>query len=85
MVVAAKISAQQGLCSQQDVVRLTRLLMALDLPVEPPDFSLDDYVGSMQRDKKVKEGTLTLVLNRGIGEVVLQKVTNVASVFSSIL
>lgn len=85
MVVAAKISAQQGLCSQQEVDRLTRLLKAFDLPIEPPDFSLDEYVGSMQRDKKVKEGTLTLVLNRGIGEVVLKKVTDISSVFSSIL
>ena len=85
MVVASKISAQQGLCTQQDVERLTRLLGALELPVEPPDFPLDEYVVSMQRDKKVKLGSLTLVLNRGLGEVVLQKVENISAVFSSVL
>ncbi|MDX2480065.1 MAG: 3-dehydroquinate synthase [Desulfuromusa sp.] len=85
MIVAAKISASQGLCSQQDVDRLTQLLQALDLPIEPPVFTLDEYVVSMQRDKKVKQGNLTMVLNRGIGDVTLQKITDIPSVFSSIL
>ena len=85
MVIAAKISAQHGLCSQQDVDRLTQLLQALDLPINPPDFSLDEYVVSMQRDKKVKQGHLTLVLNRGIGEAVLQKTSDISSVFSSVI
>jgi 3-dehydroquinate synthase len=85
MIVAAKISASFGLCSQQDVDRLTQLLKSLDLPIDPPDFSLDDYVVAMQRDKKVKQGHLTMVLNRGIGEVTLQKITDIPSVFSSIL
>jgi 3-dehydroquinate synthase len=85
MVIASKISAQKGLCSQHDVDRLTLLLKALDLPTKPPDFTLDEYVISMQRDKKVKQGQLTLVLNRGIGEVALHKVTDISSVFSSVL
>lgn len=85
MIVAAKISAQQGLCKQRDVERLVHLLRALDLPIDPPDFSLDEYVISMQRDKKVKQGSLTLVLNRGIGDVALHKVTNIEAIFSSVL
>ncbi|MDX2494537.1 MAG: 3-dehydroquinate synthase, partial [Desulfuromusa sp.] len=85
MVVASKISFQQGLCSQQDVDRLVTLLKDLDLPIDPPDFSMNEYVTSMQRDKKVKQGELTLVLNRGIGEVVLQKITDISAVFSTIL
>ena len=85
MVVAAKISAQKGLCSQLDVDRLTQLLKGLGLPIEPPEFSLDDFVVAMQRDKKVKQGQLTMVLNQGIGDAVQHKVTNISSVFSSIL
>lgn len=85
MVVAAKISANCGLCSQQDVDRLTQLLKSFDLPIAPPPFSLDEYVAAMQRDKKVKQGSLTMVLNLGIGGVTLQKITDVPSVFSSIL
>ena len=85
MIIAAKISVLQGFCKQQDVDRLTQLLSSLGLPIVPPDFSLNDYVAAMRRDKKVKQGTLSLVLNRGIGEVVLQKVTDVSSVFSTVL
>ena len=85
MVVAAKISVQKGLCSQLDVDRLTHLLKGLGLPIEPPEFSLDDFVVAMQRDKKVKQGQLTMVLNQGIGDAVLHKVTNISSVFLSIL
>jgi len=85
MVVAAKISAQKGLCSQHEVDRLTQLLSALGLPTTAPDFSFDRYVASMQRDKKVRHGHLTLVLNKGIGEALLLKVEDVSSAFSSIL
>jgi 3-dehydroquinate synthase len=85
MVVAANISQRQGLCSQNDVQRITNLLQAFKLPTEPPDFPLKEYLAAMQRDKKVKQGTLSLVLNQGIGEVVLQKVSDISTVFSEIL
>ena len=85
MVVAAKISLALGLCSAEDVCRITDLLKRLNLPVVPPEYSLPEYVAAMQRDKKVKEGTLTLILNQGIGQVVLKKVPDVASVFLPIL
>lgn len=85
MVVAARISLQYGLCQQVDLDRLVNLLKTLDLPIDPPDFSLDAYIEAMQRDKKVKKGTLSLVLNRGIGDVTLKQVADLNSVFSSVL
>ncbi len=85
MIVAAKISASRGLCRSEDVARLTALLKSLELPIEPPDYPLEDYVAAMQRDKKVKQGTLTLVLNQGIGSVQLVKVPDISTIFSSIL
>lgn len=85
MVIAARISAAQGLCDQADVERIIVLLKSLNLPVDPPDYSLNDYVVAMQRDKKVKHGTLTLVLNQGIGSVKLSQVPDVSTVFSTIL
>lgn len=85
MVVAAKMALQERLCRQEDVARLETLLKALDLPVEPPDFSLDQYVAAMQRDKKVNQGTLTLVLNKGIGDVVLKKISDVSGLLATIL
>ncbi len=85
MVVAARISLQQGLCNSDDVARIVALLKSLNLPVEPPEYSLEDYVAAMQRDKKVKHGTLTLVLNQGIGSVTLAQVPDISAVFSKIL
>ena len=85
MVVAAKISQHEGLCHPEDVARIEKLLLDLDLPVCPPEYSLADYVAAMQRDKKVKEGSLSLVLNEGIGVVQLRKISNVSAVFSSVL
>lgn len=85
MIVAAKIAHMNDLCSLGDIERLQRLLENLNLPVEPPSHPLSDYVEAMQRDKKVKRGTLSLVLNRGIGDVVIHKVADTSAVFSSIL
>lgn len=85
MVVAAKIAHAKGLCSEDDVARLMRLLRAIDLPVDPPDYPLTAYVEAMQRDKKVKQGALTMVLNQGIGSVVLKQIDDIAGLFSTIL
>jgi len=85
MVVAAKISLAKGLCCEDDVSRLIRLLRAVDLPIEPPAFTLAAYVDAMQRDKKVKHGALTMVLNQGIGSVILEPVIDLAGLFSTIL
>lgn len=85
MVVAARISAHRKLCRQEDVDRLIALLKSLDLPINPPDYTLDEYVAAMQRDKKVKHGSLTLVLNKQIGDVTLEKISDISAVFSEIL
>ncbi len=85
MVVASKIARFKNLCSGQDVERIEVLLRSFELPVEPPDFGLDALVAAMQRDKKVKQGALTMVLNSGIGNVVLQQIDDVAELFSTIL
>jgi 3-dehydroquinate synthase len=85
MVVAATIAHAKGLCSKDDVARLVRLLRAVELPVDPPDYPLAAYVEAMQRDKKVKQGALTMVLNQGIGSVVLEQIDDIAGLLSTIL
>ena len=67
MVLAARTSCEMGLCTAQDVVRIRDLLVALNLPVQAPDFSAADYANVMNLDKKVKAGEVRLVLNHGIG------------------
>jgi 3-dehydroquinate synthetase len=34
----------------------------------PPVFPLESYIDAMMHDKKVKDGTLQMILNRGIGQ-----------------
>lgn len=85
MMVAAQISRNLDLCEQADVDRLRDLLSHLALPVMPPAYPLEDYLTAIRRDKKVQEGTLSLVLNRGIGDVLLHLLAEPAAVFSAAL
>ncbi|MGQ3676434.1 3-dehydroquinate synthase [Xanthobacter sp. TB0139] len=78
MALAFAFSAQQGLCSGQDVVRVVRHLEAAGLPTQISDVpgELPDTDGLMTliaQDKKVSRGALTFILVRGIGEAFVAK------------
>lgn len=85
MMVAAHISAVLGFCREDEVERLRSLLSDLALPVLPPSYPLEDYLTAIRRDKKIQQGTLTLVLNRGIGDVLLHPIPEPAEIFSTAL
>ena len=73
MVQALDFSVSQGLCPGQDAERARRHLQAVGLPTRPADRGLGDIpvsrlLGHMAQDKKVRDGRLTFVLARGIGE-----------------
>lgn len=85
MVVAAKLSEQAGLCSLDDVTRITNLLSALDLPVTPPSYPLSAYLELMQRDKKVRAGQLTMILNVGIGQAQMKVVSDLDKQLDKVL
>jgi 3-dehydroquinate synthase len=76
MVVASKISELQGLCSSEEVDTITSLLTRFNLPIVAPDFPINSYVDSMMHDKKVKNGVLQMVLNRGIGQSEIVNIDN---------
>lgn len=80
MVEAARISEQRGLSTSADTERITALLKGFGLPVDLPLFPLDDYLEILLRDKKVREGGLTFVLNRGIGNFVLERIEDIKGV-----
>ncbi|TLM68927.1 MAG: 3-dehydroquinate synthase [Deltaproteobacteria bacterium] len=67
MVMAARASALLGFGTAGDADRISRLLQSFNLPVNPPDFAVGDYLEVMRHDKKVRDGSLRLVLNHGIG------------------
>ena len=76
MVVAAAVSCELGLCDRQDLIDLRQLLVLFNLPVDPPTFPLREVLEVMARDKKVKNGVLQMVLNRGIGDCVIKDISD---------
>ena len=85
MMVIASISHRLKLCSADDVAAIRNLLRAFDLPVTPPPYPLDAYLDAMMRDKKVQKGTLRLVLNKGIGDCLVQEIADPAVLFAEVL
>ena len=70
--LAFKLSARLGHCAQSDADRVVSHVasvgMAADLRMLNRRFSADTLIGHMRRDKKVRDGALTFVLARGIGQ-----------------
>ncbi len=70
--LAFKLSARLGHCSPADAERVVAHVaacgMAAELRTLNRRFSAATLVGHMRRDKKVRDGALTFVLARGIGQ-----------------
>jgi 3-dehydroquinate synthase len=67
MVVAATLSMQRRLCSEEDLTRLKRLLQAFGLPITLP-MDAAEISRFVRYDKKIQSGHIRFVLLRGIGE-----------------
>ncbi|PLX74869.1 MAG: 3-dehydroquinate synthase [Desulfuromonas sp.] len=85
MVVAARVSQQLGYCEEADVARISDLLIKLDLPVEVPKFPLSEYLEAMMHDKKVADGKLKMVFNKGIGDCLISQLDYPEVEFKTIL
>jgi 3-dehydroquinate synthase len=72
MVLAFDFAVRQGLCSGQDATRVRRHIEAMDLPTTLGAIGLSDkpdaLLTHMGRDKKVRDGKITLILPRRIGD-----------------
>ncbi|MBV8616714.1 MAG: 3-dehydroquinate synthase, partial [Acetobacteraceae bacterium] len=70
--LAFRLSARLGLCPEGDSARVTAHIASVGLPAELRTlnrrFSAGTLIGHMRRDKKVRDGALTFVLARGIGQ-----------------
>jgi len=69
MVLAADLSARQGMLPWSAARRVKMAVAALGLPVQPPILPGTDMVAAMGMDKKVVNGQLRLVLATAIGQV----------------
>lgn len=78
MVMAYEFCAQQGLCSPEDAERVKAHLQSLDMPVDLSALPCQDWTAEllmkhMMKDKKVKDGKVTFILVRGIGQSYLDR------------
>lgn len=77
MIMAFDLSMRLGLCSPSDVERVRAHFESVGLPITPPKvgrgaaLNADKLLDHMAQDKKVKNGTITFVLVRGIGKAFL--------------
>jgi 3-dehydroquinate synthase len=73
MVLAHELSARLGLCSQEEPSRVAAHLAAVGLPTRLSDVpggtgTAETLMAAITQDKKVRRGTLTFILTRGIGK-----------------
>jgi 3-dehydroquinate synthase len=72
MAMAAEFSRRRGWLKIEDVMRIRGLLRAAGLPLSPPEgMTADSFLQHMQRDKKVQNGRIRLVLLKSIGDAVI--------------
>ncbi|MDR1583506.1 MAG: 3-dehydroquinate synthase [Prevotellaceae bacterium] len=65
-VIAAKISEQMNMISNEDFLRIKNVLKKADLPVTT-DISPDNLMEAIRKDKKRENNFVHFVLNNGIG------------------
>jgi len=85
MALAFEFSAKKGLISAADAARASAHLAAVGLPTHVKDVPggvppVDILMELIAQDKKVKRGTLTFILVRGIGRAFIEKNTDATEV-----
>jgi len=67
MMLAVRVSAAEGFCSQKELLRISTLITRCGLPDEIPHYDRQQLLDAIAADKKSKGGNLTFICNRGIG------------------
>ncbi|QPQ55965.1 3-dehydroquinate synthase [Allosphingosinicella flava] len=68
MALAMRLSVAEGLCPDEDAMRVAGHLRVMGLPTGIPGQAADRLIAHMRQDKKNKDGRITLILSRGIGQ-----------------
>ncbi len=74
MVLAAKLSMEKGLLSEEEVTRITALLDRLNLPTRI-DFDRQAVIDALGKDKKRESDHIKFVLLDGIGKSVIEDIS----------
>jgi 3-dehydroquinate synthase len=88
--LAFRFSAALGLCPSSDAERVEAHLAGVGLPTRLSHVpggcgTVDDLLDAMAQDKKVKGGSLTFILAKGIGQSFIAKNVDAASVRSFLM
>ena len=67
-ILASMMSEAMGFISADTLKRIKNIFLQAELPITPPNLGLDSYLELMQRDKKVQNKKIRLILLRDIGE-----------------
>lgn len=85
MAHAARLAESRGYASTEDTMRIVNLLKSLRLPTEYTGFESDAYRSVMLRDKKVRDGGINFVFNKGIGDSLIERVTDWDSLLKNVV
>lgn len=72
-VIAAELSVRLGLLSQTDSDAVRTIIEQFGLPTSAPaNMTADTFIDFMQRDKKILDGSLRLILLEAVGTAVIK-------------
>lgn len=69
MLIAGRISNQLGMFSNNEQIRLKRLIQRAGLPTKLASLNVDKIIQVMEHDKKILHGRIRFVLPKSIGNV----------------
>jgi 3-dehydroquinate synthase len=68
MALAMRLSVAEGLCPDEDAMRVAGHLRVMGLPTSIPGQDPQRLLARMRQDKKNASGRISLILSRGIGQ-----------------
>ena len=73
MAVAARLSLNNNLCSEEEYNKIVKLTELYKLPSKvPEDISEEKLLNAMKADKKVKNRSICYVLTKGVGKTIIR-------------
>jgi 3-dehydroquinate synthase len=73
MVLAARISAGLGHCATAEIERIESLIARFGLRTEPPAVERHAMLAAILTDKKSRDGAISFICNRGIGNFAVEQ------------
>jgi len=70
-IMAAELSLQMGWLQVDDMQKIKAIFTGAKLPQTPPALGVEKYLELMGLDKKVQDGKIRLILQKGIGHAVI--------------